>query len=135
MTAGKVIYKKKNSGISLAETIVAMALITIMSLIAFSTCSLSLTINNNSKVKNFFMVEANNYIDCYYMGSADYTQNMNFLTGENYTYGQNASIYYSKDLQITTEQNAKYYVNLSYGSQFLVECYNISNDLIYSVGV
>ena len=127
---------KTKKGISLAEVIVAMALVVIMSLIAFSTINWSFGVGRSEIIKNYFGVESRNYISAYYSGASNYQDAMNLLTNDTYIYGEDAKIYYSKDLQITDEENACYYIDLDFDTDsFSVKCYTSQNVLLYEMVV
>ena len=126
----------KKRGISLAEVIVAMALVVIISVIALSTINWSLNTGSKELLKNFFNIESQNYVSAYYSGASNYQDAMTLLTNGTYTYGEDATVYYSQDLTITEEQNAKYYVNLDFEiDSFSVKCYTSQNSLICEVVV
>ncbi len=129
------LFANKKSGVTLVETIVAMALVVIISAMAFSICSLSLNSSNKTKLKNFFTVQTQNYVQAYFLGGDHYKNSMELLTGTQYEYGDNKTIYYSKDLEVSTESEYGYYVNLNFDNSFLVECYTSNDSLIYSYEV
>ena len=127
---------KKNKGFSIAEVIIAMALVVIMSIVALSTVNWSFSLGRKEILKNFFNIESKNYISAYYSGASNFQDAMNLLTNGTYVYGEDATIYYSKDLTITDEENANYYVNLDFETEsFSVKCYTSQNNLIYEVVV
>lgn len=125
---------KKTKGVTIVEVIVAMSLVIILSLFAFSTVNWSLTVGRKEILKNFFNVESENYLSAYYSGNSNYQNAMYLLTGGSYSYGEDATIYYSKDLNIVEEQNASYYINLDFDiDNFSIKCYTSQNNLIYEV--
>lgn len=127
--------KNKKKGVTLVETIIAMALVVIISTMAFSICNLSLSYGNNSKLKNFFITQTQNYVKAYYLGGNDYKNAMELLTGTQYEFGVDTTIYYDGDLNISTESEHTYSVELTFGTGFSVQCYTLSNSLIYSYEV
>ena len=62
----KNIRKSKESGVTLVETIIAMALVMIISVSVYFTCNYTLKIQNENTVKAFFANETENLAVCYY---------------------------------------------------------------------
>ena len=123
-------------GITLVEVVVAMALVVIISIAGFSVVNFSIRAGNKSKIQNFFMVELQNYVTAIMSGAEGYSSSMFLLTNENYNYGENGAVYYSNDLTVTYEDNAKYCINISFDTTpYSIACYDIQNNLIYSVEV
>lgn len=58
--------KSKEKGITLVETIIAMALVMIISASVYFTCNYTLKIQNENTVKAFFANETENLAVCYY---------------------------------------------------------------------
>lgn len=58
--------KSKQKGITLVETIVAMALVVIISVSIYVTCNYTLKAQNDNSVKTFFATETENLAMCYY---------------------------------------------------------------------
>lgn len=58
--------KSKQRGITLVETIVAMALVVIISVSVYVTCNFTLKAQNDNSVKTFFATETENLAMCYY---------------------------------------------------------------------
>ena len=126
---------KSKKGFSLVEVIVSMALIVIISTMIFSVSSYSLKTGNQSKQKNFFITQTQNYVKAYFLGGENYKKSMKLLTGNEYEFGQNTKIYYSNEYEISNQDDYKYCVNLSFGTNFLVECCDSNNNIIYSYEV
>ena len=124
-------------GFSLAEVIVAMAIAVIVSLLCYSTCNFAIMQMSNSKTKSFFASQTQNFVNCYYLGSTEYADAINFLTGQTVTYGVNATIYYAKDFSISNQENSEYYIDLNFESEsFVVKCVsNSSQKIIFEVEV
>lgn len=123
----------KQKGSTLVEVIVAMAIAVIVSTIAISVCNMAIAFGENNKVKNFFMVEAQNFVQAYYLGGDDYKSAMNMLTGNECEFGENVTIKYSADLSVTNDESAKYSVQVVFGENFSVQCYTQNSKLIYQV--
>ena len=125
----------KKRGVTLVEVVVAMAIAVIVSGIAFTTCNFALSISNKNKIKNFFVNEASNYINCYYLGSSKYAEAMQLLTGTSYVYNEDATIYYAKNLEISVDDSSPYVISLNFKEAgFEVKCYQSSN-LVYEIEV
>ena len=124
-------------GFSLAEVIVAMAIAVIVSLLCYSTCNFAIMQMSNSKTKSFFASQTQNFVNCYFLGSAEYADAINFLTGQAVTYGEDATIYYAKDFSISNQQNSEYHIDLNFESEsFVVKCVsNSSQKIIFEVEV
>ena len=125
----------KNGGFSLVEVVVAMALIVILSFVAFAVCSLSVNVGGKNYVKNYFMTESKNYLSAYFSGNDNYSKAMSLLTGESFVFGEDATVYYSSGFEITTQENSRYKVNLIFGDKFQVKCLGSDNAEIYMVEV
>lgn len=126
---------KKQRGFSLVEVIVAMALTVLISFVAFMVCNTCINLGSANHTKNYFVLETDNYLKAYYLGSGDYEDAMNMLTNQNFTYGENASIHYDSKFNITTEETYSYIVDLTFASKFKVECKKASGETIYKVEV
>lgn len=121
-------------GFTLLEVVIALAVISIVSVAIFSTISFASQKNNVARAESFFMLESENYLLAYYLGQEGYGDAMHLLTGENYTYGTDATIHYSKDCAITGESNAFYRVELDFEiDYFEIRC--LGNRQIYSYRV
>ena len=127
----------KKRGVTVVELVVAMAIAVIVSIFAYSTCSFAIGQGQKMKTKNFFISQAQNFVNCYFLGSEQYSDGIKFLTDCDVNYGENATIYYSNDYEITTEDKSQYYVNLIFETgNFSVECHsNSSSNLIFEVRV
>ena len=63
--------KHKKRGVTLLETVIAMALVVIISVAAYMTCDFALKTQKNSEIKNFFTQELENISMCYYNANND----------------------------------------------------------------
>ena len=108
-----------------------MSIIIIVSVAMFATINYSIKVNQESKIKSFFIGESENYITSYYLGEDKYDEAMLLLTGESYNYGEDATIYYDSKLIITSETSSPYKVVISFGEgRFSVLSYK-GDSLIY----
>ena len=115
-------------GFSLSEVTVAMALVVIISVIAFSTCNFSIYQSQKSMIQSFFIGQTQNFVNCYYLGETGYANGIKFLTDKDVIYGQDATIYYAKDFSVSTDEQSEYYVNLKFvDEKFSVKCFANSN--------
>ena len=128
---------KNKKGITLAETIVAMAVLIVISLAIFSVSNYALMQTKKGEINNFFTVESQNYINCYLLGEEEYADAVKFYSNVTTNYNENCSIYYSNEFALDVSSDSLYRIDLSFKTnKFLVECYNnIENKLIYSVEV
>ena len=105
-----------------------MAVAVVMSLLCYSTCNFAILQMTNSKTKSYFASQTQNFVNCYFLGSAQYADAVKFLTNQDVVYGENATIYYEKDFSISNQQNAQYYVTLNFENEnFVVKCFSVSN--------
>ena len=63
--------KNKKRGVTLLETVIAMALAVIISVAAYMTCDFALKTQHNSEIKIFFTQEVENVAMCYYKSDND----------------------------------------------------------------
>lgn len=133
--------KIKQKGITLVETVVAMALFIIVSASIFLTCNYSIKMQAQNKVKHFFVIETENISMCYYSESFD--DALEFLIGENVDFVEkNAenniyTIYYSKELTYSKSENAVYRLKFNFKNEDapVVTCESIeSGKEIYKYG-
>ena len=125
-----------NKGVTLVETIVAIAVIVIISVVGYSVCSFSVMQQQKLLRKNFFINETHNILACYYSPENDFEDNMIFLTG-------NSDIDYSSDFVLYYTKNYDYALNMDNSTYYLTFTYNDSikvyksnnNTLIYDVEV
>lgn len=101
-------------GFTLLEVVIAMAVISIVSVAMFSTLSFASRRNDVARAESFFMLESENYLLAYYLGEIGYGDAMHLLTGEDFTYGTDATIFYSKDYAKSGEGDAFYRVELDF---------------------
>ena len=128
--------RKCKKGLTLVEVVVAMALVVIISLAGFSVINFSIKSGGRSQVKNFFMSEVQNYATAILSGSENYSNSMNLLTGASYSYGENGVVYYSGNLTITNEENAKYHININFdNTPYSISCFDSQNNLIFRAEV
>ena len=143
--------KTKQKGVTLIETVVAMALVVIISVAAYTTCNFALKSQYNLDVKNFFMQETENISMCYYKSDKVVD---NFENALSFVYGANnisdnieyissidenntekitkIKFFYNNDLSLLTKENksnAKYEIIFDF-SQSKITSYNISKNKI-----
>lgn len=114
-------------GFSLTEVVVAMAVAVIISMLCYATCNFVIMQSAKSSTKSFFVSQTQNYVTCYYLGEDGYANAIKLLTGNDVVFGQNATMYYAKNLSISDDSNFEYYVNLNFESEkFVVRCFSNS---------
>lgn len=130
--------KRKEKGVTLIETIIAMALVSIVSSIVVLTCNFSSRAKQNNKLTQFFINETESVLVCYY--SNDFYGSLSFLTDKIITNDETTksyTLYYSSDLAYTEEENAKFSLTINYEDELNVKVIstNLSNEkIIYSYG-
>lgn len=125
--------KTKQKGVTLVETIVAMAIFIIVSAAVFLTCDYSIKVQAQNEVKHFFVVETENVAMCYY--SKNFDEALTFLMGENSELieknneSKTYTIYYTKDLTVSKSDDAKYKLVFGYenASNPVITCTNLDN--------
>lgn len=125
----------KEKGITLAETVISMALVILFAFVAFTTISVTSSANEKNNLKNFMTVSCQNIVKAYESGAARYSDSMQLLVGENFVYGEDAIIYYTKTLELSDNQDYAYYIEIKFGERFQVMCYNFNDKLIISTEV
>lgn len=125
--------KIKQKGVTIVETVVAMALFIIVAVSVFLTCDYSIKIQAQNEIKHFFITESENVSMCYY--SENFDEALEFLIGENVNFVEKDTenniytIYYSKELNYSNTEQAKYklIINFAESSPFTITCENIEN--------
>ena len=117
---GKVLFhgnRKKEKGITLVETIIAIGVIVIVSLATVSIAVYSSTILSNTRVKEFFARETNTLADFYltYDTEEKFTKAVKAYTGrEEFTGYTNSTFYYDGAFRISAEENKSFYLVLDF---------------------
>ena len=125
--------KTKQKGVTLVETVVAMAIFIIVSAAIFLTCNYSIKTQAQNEVKHFFVVETENVAMCYY--SKDFDNALTFLMGENSdkieknNETKTYSIFYSKELKVTSNDKAKYKLSICFENteEIFISSTNLEN--------
>ena len=124
-----------NKGVTLVETIVAIAVIVIISIVGYSVCSFAVMQQQKIIRKNFFINESNNILTCYYSPSNNFEDDMVFLTGSTIDFSEDFVLYYTKNYEyVESPENSTYYLSFTYGASIQVFKSN-NNVLIYEVEV
>ena len=119
---GKVLFhgnRKKEKGITLVETIIAIGVIVIVSLATVSIAVYSSTILSNTRVKEFFARETNTLADFYltYDTEEKFATAVRAYTGrteEEFTGYTNSTFYYDGAFRISAEENKSFYLVLDF---------------------
>lgn len=116
---GKVLFhgnRKKEKGITLVETIIAIGVIVIVSLATVSIAVYSSTILSNTRVKEFFARETNTLADFYLTYDTDvkFATAVSAYTGRAFTGYTNSTFYYDGAFRISTEGNKSFYLVLDF---------------------
>ena len=120
---------KSKKGLTLVETIIAMAVLVVITLMTFSVGNYVVAQTNKSELKLFFVNESQNYINCYLLGQDEYSNAISFYANKEALYNEDCVIYYSNDLDICDEENSTYSIKLTFEvEKFVVECFVNNND-------
>ena len=117
---GKVLFhgnRKKEKGITLVETIIAIGVIVIVSLATVSIAVYSSTILSNTRVKEFFARETNTLADFYltYDTREKFATAVKAYTGCTITGSTNSTFYYDGAFRIiSAEANKSFYLVLDF---------------------
>ena len=116
---GKVLFhgnRKKEKGITLVETIIAIGVIVIVSLATVSIAVYSSTILSNTRVKEFFARETNTLADFYltYDTEAKFATAVNAYTGREFTGYSDSTFYYDGAFRVSDEEKKSFYLVLDF---------------------
>lgn len=132
--------KTKERGVTLVETIIAMALVVVISLAIYTTLNYSVTSHSKDKCKIFFAGEIENVAMCYYNSNDNYT-NINATKFEQlfkFTYEiETEESYIEFDTDDAVEPNVVRSLTIFYSSGFNIlkvsEKENASYKIVFSL--
>ncbi len=114
---------RRKKGLTLVETIIAMAVLIIVSFISLSVSNYAISQTNKAEIKMFFQNEAQNYVNCYLLGQDKYDNAIMFYTGKTAVYGEDCEVYYD-GLKISNTNEGNYHVKLLFEiDKFVVKCF------------
>ena len=87
--------KTKERGVTLLETVIAMALAVIMSVAAYMTCDFAIKTQKNIEIKNFFTQEIENVSMCYYKSDNDVSKFENIILKAQFVNKKFTFMYYN----------------------------------------
>ena len=142
--------KNNKRGVTLVETVVAMVLVTIISVAIYMTCNFSIRKQNDNVIKNFFINETENIAMCYY--HTDDTLNFEnafvFLSEKDnpkdyieYSLDDNdnltaITIYYTSDMKYLEkslkDESSRFKIVIDFGESYKISSYTVNDKLIYS---
>ena len=115
---GKVLFhgnRKKEKGITLVETIIAIGVIVIVSLATVSIAVYSSTVLSNTRVKEFFARETNTLADFYLTyNEENFPKAVSAYTGRTITGYTDTTFYYDGAFRVSTEANKSFYLVLDF---------------------
>lgn len=145
--------KSKKQGVTLVETVVAMALIVIISVATYLTCNFALKHQNNTEIKNFFVQETENVAMSYYKSnndmqkfdeilafafdiedSSNYFEYENELDENDVSHLKSLTIYYDSDfsvLNLSNKTTAKYFIVFDFENQNISAKHYSKNQVIF----
>lgn len=130
--------KGKEKGVTIVETVVAMAILSIVSSIVFLSCSLILRTQAQNRQTQFFVNETENVMMCYY--SDDFEAALVYLTGSTFELdaeSDSCTIYYGSHYEYCGWENAAFDLTIRFAdpANVSVTCKNLSSGkTIYSFG-
>ena len=125
--------RKKEKGLTLAEMVVSLAIIVIISVAAISVAVYSTNQQKRIAMTRYFTVLVDNSLRLYesYSGS-DFNTAFKAYTGQDIDYGTNKTFYFSLDYKYVDEPNSVYNVRYSFKANGLVvSAMYADGDLIY----
>ena len=123
-----------NKGVTLVETVVAIAVIVILSVAGYTICNFAILNQQKTNRDNFFINETSNILICYY-SEGNFSDKMQFLTGDLTTnFNEDFILYYDKDYSYTDFNLAVYYLTFDFDVGIGVYKAN-DNTLFYEVEV
>lgn len=129
---------KKEKGLTLVETVVALAIIVIISVSAVSMALYSANALTNVRLKSFFSIEADNYTTLFLSYNEDkFTDAVNELTGISMERYEQTDIYYDANYQYV-ESDPYYYVRLSFedsNNTMNINIYSHDSSLLFTRSV
>ena len=129
---------EKTKGVTIVETVVAMALIAIISATVFATYTFSIKNQSKYRLKQFFANETENVLMCYY--SNNFSNAISLLTNEPVLKNEDLTyfnLYYDDELNYTDKSNAIFDLKIDYSEKYSpnVTVTNIfSNEVVYNYG-
>ena len=128
---------KKEKGLTLIETVIALSITTIISV---AVVSLSIYASNAlylQRAKDFFIRETSNIASIYVnYDEESYKVAIKDLLNKDVDGYENMTIYYNESFDYATESDYAYYLNVNYSTESLdLISYNAKNSAIYSRSV
>ena len=117
---GKVLFhgnRKKEKGITLVETIIAIGVIVIVSLATVSIAVYSSTVLSNTRVKEFFARETNTLADFYLTyDEGKFATAVKAYTGRTITGYTDSTFYYDGAFRVSDKEKKSFYLVLDFGT-------------------
>ena len=110
-----IFAKNHKKGISLVEVVVAMAVVTIISVSAYSVCNYSLLQQRKIARDTFFVNEANNIVNCLGVGSDEFVDAIKLLTNKDVAYNEDFELFYDSHFEyVDTFDESTYYLSFDF---------------------
>ena len=128
---------KKEKGLTLIETVIALAIIITVSVAVVSITIYSTNALITTNVKAFFSNEVNNIASLYLSyDDTDYIQAVNVTTGATISKTNDDIIYYNSTYAFSDDTDYNYYISFNYDEDTLtLTAYQNSGDLIITRSV
>ena len=127
---------KKEKGLTLVETVIALAIVAIVSTAAISMTIYSTNALTKSREKSFCSGETDNYATLFLSyGEDDYVEAFNALTGGSISGYENAILYYDVDYKFTTSDKAHFYTTFTYSNEnntLDINFYDSGDNVLYT---
>lgn len=123
---------KKEKGLTLIETVIALSIITIVSLAVVSIIVYSSNALNDSRVKSFFSRETDSIASFYLSyNSPTYLDAVESLTGNTITGANTDKVYYKADYTYSNSSDYNYYISFNYdGDTLTLTSYEANSKVI-----
>jgi len=128
---------KKEKGLTLVETVIALGIIiivstSVVSIMIFSTNSLS-----KNRITNFFSHETNSFATFYLSyNDSDYYKAVKAMTNTDIDGTNNEKVYYAADYSYSDDSDYSYYVNFAYdGDTLTLTSYDKNDENVFTRSV
>ena len=126
---------KKEKGLTLIETVIALSIIVIVSVSVVSMTIYSTNALSKTRLKSFFSGEADNYATLFVSyDAAGFAGAVNYLVGTSMTGYDETTIYYDSSYRITTADKSAYHTSFTYENEFKVlniRVYDVNNNELF----
>lgn len=126
---------KKEKGLTLLETIIALSIIVIVSISVVSMTIYSSNALSTTREKSFFYGEIDNYVTLFLSyNEIDYASAFNKLNGSEISGYEDVAIYYNSNYEYTTLEKSSYHTNFVFSDEnntLTMTVYDFNNNSLY----